>query len=362
MAVSRKAKEIYEKIFDGTETKVANAIITFQERRELKKFVKSMPDLSPEQKKNVKDFWKPYCKVDTDWVRYYTFITGKFDPRYIPSDLQLTKIDQHFCNRKLGYGFNDKNYYSLLFPGIKQPKTVVRKIGGFLFDEAYHKINIEKAKELLKTEPEVIVKPTQESGSGRNIRFFDTTSDFNELIGILSGHDDDNLIVQRIVKQHYELAKMHPSSLNTVRIYTVMLDDGVHFLSASLKMGAGDSRIDNVSANSGIIVGVKENGELMETAYFDMYSGKTTERHPGGMLLSEIKVPEFDKMLETVKRAAQYTGNFRLVGWDMSVDENGDIILIEANMRKGAIGPIQCEHGPFFGEMTEKVLSEVFSK
>ncbi len=362
MAVKKKTKALYNKIFDGTETKVANAIITFQERRQIKKYVKNMPRLTSEQKKAVRDFWKPYCKVDTDWVRYYTYITGKFDPRYIPSDLHYTKIDQHFNNRKLGYGFNDKNYYSLIFPGIKQPKTVVRKIGGLLFDEDYKLIDTEKAKELLKAEPEVIVKPTQESGSGRNIRFFDTKSDMNELTGILSGHDDDNLIVQEIVKQHDELAKMHPGSLNTVRIYTVMLNDGVHFLSASLKMGAGDSRIDNVSANSGIIVGVKENGELMESAYFDMYSGKTTDRHPDGMLLGEIKVPEFEKMLETVKRAAQYTGNFRLVGWDMSVDEDGDVILIEANMRKGAIGPIQCEHGPFFGELTEKVLDEVFGK
>lgn len=362
MAVKKKTKALYNKLFDGTETKAANAIITLQERRQLKKYVKAMPRLTAEQEKTVRDFWKPYCRIDTDWVRYYTYITGTFDPRYIPSDLQLTKIDQHFCSRKLGYGFNDKNYYSLIFPGIKQPRTVVRKIGGFLFDEDYALIGEEKAKELLTTEPEVIVKPSQESGSGRNIRFFDTNADLHELMDVLLGHDDDNLIVQGIVKQHHELAKMHPESLNTVRIYTIMLRDGVHFLSASLKMGAGDSRIDNVSANSGIIVGVKENGELKERAYSDLYSGKTTDRHPCGMLLNEIKVPEFDKMCKTVERAAQYTGNFRLVGWDMSVDEDGNIILIEANMRKGAIGPIQCEHGPFFGELTETVLNEVFSK
>lgn len=164
------------------------------------------------------------------------------------------------------------------------------------------------------------------------------------------------------MRQHYELGKMHPESLNTVRIYTLMLDDCVHVLSASLKMGAGSSRLDNVERNSGIIAGVKDNGELMDTAYFDLYSGKTTDRHPGGMLLSEIRVPEFDRMIETVKRLAQYAGNFRMIGWDMSVDENGDIVLIEANMRKAGIGPIQCEHGPFFGDLTEKVLNEVFGR
>lgn len=362
MAVNKKAKALYFKFFDGIETAAANAILTFQERRTLKKYVRHMPKLTSEQKKAVREFWKPYCKIDTDWVRYYTYITGKFDPRYIPDVLQHTKIDQHFNNRKLGYGFNDKNYYSLIFPGIKQPKTVVRKIGGLLFDEDYRQIDIEKAESLLAMRPEVIVKPSQESGGGRDIKFYDTKADIEELKNVLCDKNEKNLIIQDIVRQHYELGKMHPKSLNTVRVYTLMLDDGVHVLSASLKMGAGSSRLDNVERNSGIIAGVKDNGNLMDTAYFDLYSGKTTDRHPEGMLLSEIKVPEFEKMIEAVKRLAQYAGNFRMIGWDMSVDEDGDIVLIEANMRKAGVGPIQCEHGPFFGELTEKVLNEVFGR
>jgi len=362
MAVSKKAKALYNKIFDGTETAAANTIMTFQVRKTLKKAVKSMPDLTAEQKRIVRDYWKPYLKVDTDWVRYYTHITGKFDPRYIPNDLQYTKIDQHFCNRKLGYGFNDKNYYSLLFSGIKQPTTVIRKIGGLLFDAEYCQIDIAKAKELLALRTEVIVKPTQESGSGRNIHIYHTVNDSKQLECLLNDKSETNIIIQDLVKQHYELFKMHPQSLNTVRVYTLMLEDGVHILSSSLKMGANESRIDNVSANSGIAAGIRENGELMDCAYFDMHSGKTTDRHPQGMPLSEIKIPHFEQLLDATREAARYVGNFRLVGWDMSVDENGEIILIEANMRKGAIGPHQCQSGPFYGDLTERVLDEVFGR
>ena len=362
MAVNKKARALYFRFFDGIETMAANAILTCQERRTLKKYVRHMPKLTSEQKKAVREFWKPYCRVDTDWIRYYTYITGKFDPRYIPDVLQHTRIDQHFNNRKLGYGFNDKNYYSMIFPGVKQPKTVIRKIGGLLFDGDYNQIDLKKAESLLSMRNEVIVKPAQESGGGRDIAFYNTGTDTHELTKVLTDKEYGNYIIQDIVRQHYELEKMHPESLNTVRIYTLMLDDGVHVLSASLKMGAGSSRLDNVERNSGIIAGVKDNGELMGTAYFDLYSGKTTDRHPGGMMLSEIKVPEFNKMIETVKRLAHYAGNFRMIGWDMSVDENGDIVLIEANMRKAGIGPIQCEHGPFFGDLTEKVLNEVFGR
>lgn len=368
MSVSRKAKALYNKIFEGSETMVANAILAFQERRALKKYVRGMPHLTPEQKKAVKAFWEPYYDIDTDWVRYYTAITGRFDPRYIPTDLQHTKIDQFFNQRKLGYGFNDKNYYSLIFPTIKQPKTVVRKIGGLLFNEDYLQIDLKQAEALLSMREEVIVKPSQESGGGRYIQFFDTHSDAEALKKSLLDPTENNLIIQDIVHQHHELGKMHPSSLNTIRIYTIMLEDGVHILSSSFRMGANDSRIDNVTASAGIIVGIKPiqdalvPGEIMDCAYFDMYSGKATDRHPQGMPLSEIQVPMFPQMIETAKRAAQYTGNFQLVGWDFSVDESGEIVLIEANMRKGGIGPIQCMHGPFFGELTKIVLDKVFGK
>lgn len=361
MAVSKKAKALYFKAFDSIETWTANTILTFQTRRTLKKYVRHMPKLTSEQKKAVREFWKPYCRIDYDWIRYYTGITGKFDPRYIPNDLQYTKIDQYFNNRKLGYGFNDKNYYSLIFPDIKQPKTVVRKIGGLLFDENYRQIDIKKAKTLLAMRSEVIVKPSQESGSGRDIKFYDTRVDESELERVLLDTYENNLIVQDIVKQHHELSKMHPESLNTVRINTILLDDGVHILHATMRMGANNSRIDNGEAGSRLFAGIKENGELKECAFYDIYSGKKTDRHPQGMALNEISVPFFDTIVGTVVKAAQKIGNFKLVGWDFSIDEDGDVILIEANMRKCGIAP-QFAHGPFFGELTEKVLNEVFGR
>lgn len=363
MIVSKKAKRLYNKIFDGTETAVANAIQRFQSRRILRKCVKHMPKLTSEQKKKVKTFWKPYCRVKMNWFRYYTYVNGTFDPRYIPDDLYFTKIDQYFNARKLGYGFCDKNYYSRIFKGFKQPTTVIRKIGFLLFDENYCQIDIEKAEELLSKRAEVIAKPSQESGSARDIKFFDTKTKADELKQLLLDKNQKDIIIQDIVKQHPDLGKMHPQSLNTIRISTIMLDDGVHVLLPFLRMGANDCRVDNVSAYSGVTAEIKENGQLADRGFFDVYSGKTTDKHPQGMKLSEIRVPSLDKLVQKAKQAAQCVGNFRLVGWDFSVDEDGEPVLIEGNMRKnGAITVAQNMHGPFFGDITEKVLDEVFGR
>lgn len=357
MAVSKKAKGLYTGFFDGIETFAANTISDIQEKRYLKKYLDKSACLTPEQEKQIKEFWAPYCKVSPKWALYYSAKNGKFDPRYIPNTLYYTKIDQHFNARKLGYGFNDKNYYSRIFSTVKQPTTVVRNIGGLLFDDVYRQISLEEAVVRITNEPEVIVKPSQESGSGRGIQFL-RYDQKKEITQLLLDKSQKDYIVQAIVKQHPALESVHAGSLNTIRVCTLLLEDGVHILSAVLRMGVDKSRIDNVTAG-GISAAIKKDGTLDKYAY-TYYSGEKFEKHPQGLVFEGYQVPEFNKVIDTVKVLAQTIGSFRLVSWDMGVDADGDVILIEANMRKGGINLHQFDNGPLFGDLTTRVLNEVF--
>lgn len=357
MAVSKRAKGIYTNFFDGIETFAANTISDIQERKYLKKYIDTKAKLTKEQKKQIKEFWKPYCRVSTKWAQYYSTKNGRFDPRYIPNTLYYTKIDQHFNARKLGYGFNDKNYYSRIFPNVKQPKTLVRNIGGVFFDNDYLQISIQEAIKLVVSESEVIIKPSQESGSGRGIQFV-KCEQVEQLKAFFNDRTEKNYIVQAIVKQHPLLEQVHSGSLNTIRICSVLLDDGVHILSSVLRMGVNKSRIDNVTAG-GISAAIKPDGKLDKYAY-TYYSGERFEKHPQGLVFDGYQIPSYNKVIETVKVLAQSIGNFRLVSWDMAVDENGDVLLIEANMRKGGINLHQFDNGPLFGDLTNRVLDEVF--
>ncbi len=359
MAVSKKAKELYSGFFDGIETFTANRITEIQEYSYLKRYIDKNAKLTADQEKQIKEFWAPYCKISPKWALYYSSKNGNFDPRYIPNTLYYNKIDQFFNARKLGYGFNDKNYYSRIFSTVKQPVTVVRNIGGLLFDEEYKQISVEEAVKKLLEEPEVIIKPSQESGSGRGIQFF-RNEQISEIKGHLQKKSEKNYIIQAIVKQHPALEKAHPGSLNTIRVCTLLLEDGTHILSAVLRMGVDKSRIDNVTAG-GISVAIKSNGTLDRYAY-TYYTGERFECHPQGLVFEGYRIPEYKKVIETVKTASQIIGNFRLVSWDLSIDDKGDVILIEANMRKGGINLHQFDNGPLFGDLTTRVLDEVFGK
>lgn len=358
MAVSKKAKGLYMGFFDGIETFAANTISNIQEERYLKRYLDKRAKLTPDQIRQIKEFWAPYCKVSPKWVLYYSSKNGKFDPRYIPNTLYYTIIDQHFNARKLGYGFNDKNYYCKIFSNVKQPRTIVRNIGGLLFDEQYKQISATYAVKKIIAESEVIVKPSQESGSGRGIQFLknEQISDIKNLIR----SSEKDYIVQALVKQHPALEHVHQGSLNTIRVCTLMLDDGVHVLSAVLRMGVNKSRIDNVTAG-GISAAIKFDGKLDKYAY-TYYTGERFDKHPQGLVFEGYEIPSYHKLIDTVKLLAQTIGNFRLVSWDMAIDEDGDVLLIEANMRKGGINLHQFDNGPLFGDLTKRVLDEVFGK
>ena len=363
MAVSKRAKAIYNCFFDGIETAAANFITNVQEEHYLRKYLDKSHRLTAEQKREIRKFWAPYCCVSSKWAQYYSAKNGLFDPRYIPNTICYTKIDQHFNKRKLGYGFNDKNYYSKIFDGIRQPHVIVRKINGFLLDEQYNKISMQEAKEKILQHIEVICKPSQESGSGRGI-FFLSQSNTDMVNDFLSLREYDNYVVQELVIQHPDLAKIHKDSLNCIRICSILFEDGVYILSSVLRMGFGKSKVDNATAKGnsdfdGTSCGIDENGKLKKYAY-GYYKGERMEKHPDGVVFEGYPIPSFDKAVALVKECHPRIPNFRLVSWDVAIDYDGNPVLIEANMRKGGINILQFNNGPMFGDLTERVLNEVF--
>lgn len=94
----------------------------------------------------------------------------------------------------------------------------------------------------------------------------------------------------------------------------------------------------------------------------DCYTGEHFEKHPQGFVFDGFEVPGYNKTVDLVKKIHLLIPHFRLVSWDLAVGEDGEPMLVEANMRNGMIQLNQFNNGPLFGEMTERVLDEVFGK
>ena len=104
------------------------------------------------------------------------------------------------------------------------------------------------------------------SYGGKNVRLLENLSR-EEIVKFFDELKEDNLIFQEAVKQSKETAKLHPDSLNTIRIMTLILDGDVKILPwYAFRMGQGNSKVDNASFG-GVYCNIKEDGTLSSFAY-----------------------------------------------------------------------------------------------
>jgi len=336
--------------------------ITKHSNKKVKDELENKKILTKEQKQEITDFYKPYVKnVNTIFHEFYYEKTGKFYTNYLPDDLYYTKIDMYYNDWENARILDNKCLYSKLFPNVNQPEIFAYRMGGFWYDSSMTMLSKEKIIEKTKEEQELFIKIATQSQGGKGVFYIksDKKSLGEQLVEIAEANTED-LVIQKVIKQHPELAKLNKSSVNTVRIISLLTEQGVKIYSAILRMGVDGSKVDNASSG-GITCGIKENGQLRDTAYF--VSGKKYSEHPTSKAkFSDITVPEFQKMCNLVKNIHPLIPHSKLASWDLAIDENENIILIEVNMKYGELDFHQLNNGPLFGDDTKKILDEVFKK
>lgn len=162
-------------------------------------------------------------------------------------------------------------------------------------------------------------------------------------------------IAEEKIRQHPDMAKLHPSSVNTVRIPTLRMDDRVEILHPFMRIGRGDMIVDN--AGAGGICGLLnlETGEIISTRDED---GNRYVTHPEtGEPLIGFKVPHWQEALELVRKLAYVLPSNRYTGWDLALGDTG-WQLVEANARGQFIGwQITSQKG--FRKELEGLLKEL---
>lgn len=154
-------------------------------------------------------------------------------------------------------------------------------------------------------------------------------------------------LVQEFITQHEEMSRLHRQSINTIRLVTVrgIKDGEIHILPSILRIGTGDSVMDNTS-RGGVAVGVNiETGYLKQYGFFKPQYGTKTNVHPDSKIkFEEFRIPYF----EEVKRQAVYFHSMipqiHSVGWDIAVGPNGPI-FVEGNDNWEINGPQSCNGG-----------------
>lgn len=106
---------------------------------------------------------------------------------------------------------------------------------------------LEALRDFTQVHPRYIVKPVY-AAFGKGVHT-ESIADYPYPEAAHAAYSAHGAILEEIIEQGEELARIHPQSVNTLRIPTVVLADGsVRLFHPTLRVGRGDGIIDNFSA------------------------------------------------------------------------------------------------------------------
>ncbi len=174
----------------------------------------------------------------------------------------------------------------------------------------------------------VVVKPTGLS-SGEGIHILDSAQ-VDESHDCCTEAVERGYLIEEYITQHPEIARLNASTVNTVRVYTLIDKTGVcEIIFAMLRVGTADACVDNFhSGGVGYVIDidlgvVKQPGlDIMGNEYLC---------HPGtNVLMPGFKVPRWNELKSFVFEAANVIPESRYIGWDVALTEEG-FEMVEGN-------------------------------
>jgi hypothetical protein len=336
------------------ERKLGAGIIARRCRTRIKRLSRHLPIVDlPNLKSALRDRFNGYS-FDL-WHRVYAAANGLDSVDYLPEDIFYNVFENRLNPRLRKEVYKDKNHYDRLsWPCL--PRTIFRIINGRLFDVTYRMIDIPAALALARaTElPEFVVKPTRDTSGGAGVQFLDRLQLAAFVASNLKSQSD--WIVQYPVIQHEVMASLHASAVNTIRIVTLRMGAEVLAISSIVRIGAGKARVANVSTSNGIAVGIRPDGRLMEFGCTQKLQRCT--KHPDhSYSLDNVVIPSFAAVQTTCVELHQTIPELDLISWDMAIDQRGNPVVLEFNIRRQDINYNQVCNGPVLGPYIDAVLA-----
>lgn len=315
-----------------------------------------LPCLTKGELDVVRNAW-PFLKVnnrDLIWTRMYKKTYG-FNPYFI-TDYHLNLILRRFNSYDQVISLENKALIDIYFPSIPFPTTYVRCINGTLYDSKMQVLTASEAFSVINkaTNSPVIIKPTIETMGGKGVKKIkiEKEDEFKSLIQ----NRGDNYIIQECLVQSDFLNNLNPTSINSCRVTTINLGNDFDY-SSIIKTGRKDSVIDNW--NSSYLWGMDKKGEIISFGYDNML--ESHEMTDTGIKLKGITYPYFDKIISFVEMTHKTLfPQCGIVGWDVLIDINNEVRVIEANLSTpGVVGEQYCAGVAFFEKFRDYIVSKI---
>lgn len=146
----------------------------------------------------------------------------------------------------------------------------------------------------------------------------------NEIQYLLSSGEE--WVIEELINQDDRMARLNPSSVNSVRVCSRWNRDGFSVFEAFVRMGRAGAVVDNVSSG-GLAAAIDIRTGIVSSEGFGK-GDRFYPRHPDTMVpLVGFQIPDWDKLMDTVKRIHSLIPRYPYVGWDFALSENGWVVI-----------------------------------
>lgn len=215
----------------------------------------------------------------------------------------------------------------------KFPNMFKREMFRVKKNEPVTKDNLQKFQVFTDHHPEYVVKPVY-AACGKGVRK-ESLSMYDTIEEAFSCYSKESVVLEEVIKQGEALSRMHAGSVNTLRIPTVLLknekgEPEVRLFHPSIRMGRGDSFVDNFSAG-GVSALIDPETGVIYTDGADKQGHRFSSHPDSGVPFKGFQIPEWEKAVTLVKEAAMKTPDNHYCGWDLAYSDKYGWCMVEAN-------------------------------
>lgn len=277
------------------------------------------------------------------WLYTYSAIAGQFKQGWMPENFYgsqvVPRINGHYGDCSFLKPLNSIFFQDKRFPDLGSFTN------GLFLDKHYRVCSPKDFKKILFNDCNHVIFKADHSLKGVGIYFFDADTFNARDINTLG-----NGIFQSYVDQHTLFNEYTPKSVATIRITTLINNKGeVSARSSALRLSvAHETHVQ--SATSVCIPIDLQTGVLNDTGYLP--SWVTTRSHPTSKKdFANVTIPNFKECIDVVTSLHMKVPFTTCIGWDLTLDKQGEVVILEWNAAHNGIRFAEATQGPCFADM-----------
>lgn len=184
--------------------------------------------------------------------------------------------------------------------------------------------NFEDFERFMRSRKTVIVKPTVGS-CGKGVEKLEISDDEDLQILYEKLLKENTRLIEDVAMQCEQIGKLHPNSINTVRVVTLKGKVAVAFL----RIGNNGNIVDNFN-HEGLVAPIDVEDGIIKYVAIDKAHNEYAEHPLTREKIVGLEIPRWSEIVDLCEEASSIVPEIGYTGWDVCVG-NDKVFLIEGN-------------------------------